>query len=533
MFPIRLTRFGGEMPRVDAALLPENMAQAARNVDLSSGTLRGRHGVAPSPVASIAANIRSIYRYNPSANGGNGFWFTSSAARDFARGPIAEDPYLRTYFGGADIAPRVTTNTIATQGDGPYPSAWYTLGVPAPATAPTASAPSGTAPTGSTPYTSAYVVTYVTALGEEGPPSLPSNTINRWDGSSNGIVFGDSVPGSRNIVSRRVYRTDGSGDFLLHSEHAIATVIVPDTLAREALGLPLETTTFDPPPTGMQGFVVMPNGVMAGFKDNTLYFSEPYLPYAWPVDYRLALQYEIVGIAAAAAGLVVMTKGRPSLVVGQHPSSFQQVDIDETRPCLSKRGIVDMGDYVVYPSRDGLVAIGNTDAPVITAQHLTADQWQALNPASMHAYRAGDDLLCFHDGGAFLFNPATGYLPLDATADAAYVDDATGAIYIKTGTEIREWNSIAAARIAYRWRSKPFIKPRRVLYRWAKVTAITYPVRIRLFYDGVAVFSQLITSDTPVRVPRLRAQTVAVEIEADGNCEVRGVQLVSNTEELI
>ena len=50
----------------------------------------------------------------------------------------------------------------------------------------------------------------------------------------------------------------------------------------------------------MKGLIALPNGVFAGFTGKRICFSEPFLPHAWPVAYRITLEEEIVSIAAAS-----------------------------------------------------------------------------------------------------------------------------------------------------------------------------------------------------------------------------------------
>ena len=60
----------------------------------------------------------------------------------------------------------------------------------------------------------------------------------------------------------------------------------------------------------MKGLTALPNGVFAGFTGKRICFSEPFLPHAWPVIYRITLEDNIVAIGAAGNGLIVTTEGR-------------------------------------------------------------------------------------------------------------------------------------------------------------------------------------------------------------------------------
>lgn len=102
----------------------------------------------------------------------------------------------------------------------------------------------------------------------------------------------------------------------------------------------------------------MANGVMVGFRDNEVYFSEPYLPHAWPARYRLTVDYPIVALGSFGTTIVVATEGRPFLITGSHPESMSQLELDLIEPCVSARSMASMGHGVVYASRNGLVYVG-------------------------------------------------------------------------------------------------------------------------------------------------------------------------------
>ena len=46
----------------------------------------------------------------------------------------------------------------------------------------------------------------------------------------------------------------------------------------------------------MKGLTALPNGIMAGFTGKRICFSEAFLPHAWPANYRITLEEEIVGM---------------------------------------------------------------------------------------------------------------------------------------------------------------------------------------------------------------------------------------------
>lgn len=536
---IQHAAFRGELPILDPRLLPENNAQVAKNVDLRRGTLNAYK--APLAADSLPATINpsNLYRYDV-GNDGSGFWFSWGSAYDIdvVRSPIANDPYARVYWTGQD-APKMGSLAQVTAGTGPYPSDFYQLGVPAPDTGPTATVPASRTTIPDTAVETAYVVTLVTVFGEEGPPSDPSASVIRWDNVSGAPAYGDidiTLPAlptaDLNITKKRLYRVESGAQYQLVAELTAATTTYTDSVLSENLGIALQSLEWDGPDASMQGLTVLPNGILAGFFGNTLAFSEPYLPHAWPVLYQLAFEDPIVSIAAISNGLVVTTTGKPWLVTGSSPEAMAQMQLDVNQPCLAKRSSVDMGGYAIYAGFDGLVAIGGSQAKVITADVLTREQWQALNPATLHAYRYDGKYLGFYDGGSFAFTPGVGIEFYDVLADGGYYDLSEDALYLIQSGTITQWN--AGTPLTYTWRSRVHeIPPGSAGLSCGKLIAYGYPVQLRVYADGITVLDQPIQSSQMFRMPPGFTLHRDWEIEMEGSAEIASVQLATSPGELV
>ena len=525
---ISLGPFLGLMPKADPKLLNPQFSQVALDCDLSTGSL----APARAPGASIGALLsgtKTLHWFNPASNGGAGYWLQFSGDVDVVRGPIADDPYLRTYFTG-DGAPKYTTVTLAQQGPGPYPGAARSLGLPAPS-APTAAGPSGTPPPGGQKIQTAYVVTYVSDIGEEGPPSEPSNIVDRWDGGTVNLTGLSVASGSFVIVAKRIYRIELNDVYQFVGEVGAATTTFADNFDTEFLGEPVPSSEWVAPSPDMKGLVVLPGGIMAGAWGNTIAFSEPYQPHAWPIRYRLALDYDVVAMAVSAYGLVVGTTGTPYLVSGSSPDAMGQTKLELAAACVSKRSMVDMGDFVVYATADGLVGAGGNGARLITAEHITPKQWRTrYNPALIHAVRWGERYLGFYTGGAFTFSPSEGFKDFTQTADCTFLDEAKGDIYIKTGVQLRKWDEGGAT--SYTYRTKIFsIPPSRPLMA-CKVSASSYPVTLKFYADGVLKKTKAVQNDTAFRLPANKRYSEC-EIELTGTATVSGLQVAATMSEIV
>lgn len=525
---ITLGPFFGLMPKADPKLLNPQHATVAADCDLSTGSLAPAFGSGAS-IAALLNNTKTLYWFNREANSGLGYWLQWSNDVDVVRGPIPDDPYLRTYFTG-DGAPKYTNVTLAQQGSGPYPGASRNLGLPPPS-APSATGPSGTLPAGAQKVSTAYVMTYVSDMGEEGPPSEPSNIVDRWDGATVNLSSLSVASGSFVIVSKRIYRIELNDVYQYVGEVGAATTTFVDNFDTEFLGEPVPSSEWVTPHASMVGLTSLPGGILAGFWGNTIAFSEPSQPHAWPIRYRIALDYDVVGMAVSAYGLVVSTTGTPYLVSGSSPAAMGTVKMDLAAACASKRSMVDMGDVVVYATAEGLIGAGGTDARLITSEHITPKQWrEKYFPASIHAVRDGDRYLGFYSGGAFSFSPSEGFKDFTQTADCTFLDEAKGEIYIKAGTQLRKW--WAGSAISFTYRTKIFsIAPGNPLMA-AKVVASSYPVTLKFYADGVLKKTKTVASKTAFRLPA-NDRYSEFEIELSGTSSISGIQLAFSMSEIV
>lgn len=539
---IQHSAFRGELPILDARLLPDNNAQRARNVYLKRGTLKPER--APLAVESLSsvANPSTLYRY-PSGNNGDGFWLTWGMGRDVhvVKSPLANDDFNRVYWTG-DGPPKMGGINDITSGTPPYPGNSYRLGVPAPVSGPSASEPEGRTPISERPPTAletSYVVTLVSRFGEESAPSVASNIIERWDMISGAPAGGNvelSLPnipsGSHGIVTKRIYRAESGGIYQYVADVNASTSEYVDSITSAQLGRSLPSVEWDMPDARLQGLTALPGGILAGFFENTLCFSEAYLPHAWPVAYQLAFKDNIIAIGATSSGLIVATQGQPYLVSGSSPEAMSPMQLDVDQPCISARSLVDMGEYVIYAGHEGLVAAGGRDARVVTAEVFTKEQWQALDPGSMHAYRYDGRYLAFYSGGCMVFTPGEGVEFLDIAASGGYHDIAAGTLYLIQNSAITAWGQ--GMPMTFTWCSRLHeVPPGSAGFTCGKLIASHYPVRLIIRADGNDVLDADIFDAGMFRLPAGYTLCRDWEIELQGTNQVHSVQIATSPSELI
>jgi hypothetical protein len=149
----------------------------------------------------------------------------------------------------------------------------------------------------------------------------------------------------------------------------------------------LPSTNWFPPEQGVHGIVAMPNGMSVGFRDNEIWFSEPYRPHAWPPGYVITTEFPIVGLGIIGTSVVAATNGAPYAASGVNPSSMTLLKFPESAPCLSRGSILATSEGVFYSSTKGLMKITTTGPMTNTTElWITRDKWAQLTPQrNLHA----------------------------------------------------------------------------------------------------------------------------------------------------
>ena len=576
----KVTEFNGIAPVVSARLLADGVAQTAENVVLNSGRavpLRTNSQVTTgfsSGVTALSNAARtSIWRYTPESTD---YWLQFDEDADVVYGPLPKDSYDRVYWTGQTY-PRVGSEASMISG-ATYPQASFKLGVPA-LTIPNDFALTKAANNldTETPNSVCYVFTYVTGFGEEGPPSAATAIIDvtdtQTDGSTNQIITLSNLPSApspnyNNATSHkmRIYRSNTGSNttaFQFVKESTAFGGDTTDTLDGDQLGEVIPSTYWIGPPDNdsntypegqMKGLTAMPNGLFAGFAGRRLCFSEPYLPHAWPVSYRITTEDNIVAISMAGNTLLVATEGNPYIVGGVDPSSMQAVRLEAAHACVNKRSMVDMGDYAMYAGADGLIAVAGNEVQLVTEQLIDPKDWlSTYNPTTIQGFLHEGTYVGFHSlgtssRGGFIFDPRRGknaFTTLTTTTttepNGGYYDPQDGQLYLiddtATNRKIQKFQG-SNTLSTLKWKSKKFVTPKPVSMAWVSVTAEGYPFTVSVYAEGTLIYAGTVTEssgtktlavttpgsisnstiyETVMRLPSNVAKEWEVEIESQFN----------------
>ena len=560
MATIIIPTFKGMTPRTHERLLQPGQAQVATNCRLGRGMLEAMPGLGASEGSASGA---VLFRH-PDL----GWMGWASAETDAIKSAIADS-------GGHYF---VTGNGYPQQGTTALGGTMRRLGIPRPTAAlevqltgdvfmPTTPTTPGT-PMPIDPdhaddeeaddeteevdlpdidRSSAYCYTYVVDMGvageQESAPSPPTGVFDVLEGQEVRLT-GFVAPGMAGVNASkcRIYRAVGgistsSWFFLAEINMGLSSWtdgVSDNNISSETL----RTADWDMPEDDARGIILTPNGIYAMHREREVLLSEPFVPYAYPQKYRLSVQDKIVGLGFIESTIVVLTTGRPFILMGTTPESMSVQPVAFEQACLSKRSIVSTAYGVMYASPDGLCLISSAGPQVVTRDVFTKEQWQALGPGTImgafheekyYAWLSGSGRCIVYD---FTTRDVREVL-LPGTVGAVYHDPGTDNVYLSYGGAIRPMER-GADRMGYTWRSGDFFLSFLGVPAAIRIEgnqSPTNPVTLRLLADGSVRESVSVTSTDPVRVRTWRGEKTW-SLELSGTADVYEVRAATSIEEL-
>jgi hypothetical protein len=541
------------VPAVDDRLLPDQAAALAQNTWAYNGDLVGV--VAPALVRDVTPGVTRCYRIpddylNPLTFAGSTWMDFADADTDVIRSPVVGDTFDRYYWISPTEPPKV--NSLARI---KASSAAYPLGVPAPADPPVLFSSGGTS---AITVTRSYVVTWVTAFNEEGPPSPPvvhdGLQDDTWALTLPVLPAGYTT--DKNITKVRIYRTvtavDGTATYYFVAERDVATTLFNDnapdsTISGNAI---ISSTDWSAPPAGLQGWVTMPNGMIAGWLGSEVWFCEPYRPHAWPAKYAVAVEYPVIGLGVINQTLVICTAGYPVTATGINPGAITLSKISSFEPCLSRGSIVSAPEGVYYASPNGLVLVANGVASNVTQGLFLKDGWNAtVAPAKLRATKLSSAFYGWEKdttSGSIidLTNQRIAYNELVAPANVANVFNdswSNDPLFVRGNKLYRlDLADAAPTRELYTWVSKNFQVPDkknlaaiRVYFKESATPGASIGT-IKVYADGVLKLTRdLVTSAALIRMPSgFKADFWQVRFESVSST-IYSFQMATSVKELV
>lgn len=523
MATLTVGAFTGAVPNRDVRVLPDNTAAVAINQRPGSGGLDPVR--APRLITAMLAGTKAVYRIptGPIHDPAAGYWMQfPDRDTDVVRSPIVNDGFERYYWASPSTGLKYATKAnILANGSG----AGLNTGVQVPASPVTLDVIAGTGNIengkNTAPRTTrSYVVTFVSAYGEEGAPSPPAEATGHTDQDwrLRDIPQPVTVAGNTDITIIRVYRTvtaaSGLTSFMRVVDLAVGTLIYMDRASDLSLSLVLDSENANPPPAGMQGLALMPNGVMVGFIGNNIYFSENFKPHSWPAAFTLTVPHPIVGLGVYGTSCVICTQGQPCVVTGNSGATMSLSTDALAMPCLSRQSIVVAPEGVYWASSVGLCLYTPSGASIVSDDLIGRDKWvNEFFPQTIDAvlvYGAYTFLTGNRDGvgveRAYTFpgGSVVEYEGIAGATDRSQVglDIWSGRPWVIKDGALYEWLPADTAPLTYRWRSKEFQTPQPlnmgagILYADGAT-----PIRVRVWANGKLIATRDAVPGKAFRLP--------------------------------
>lgn len=552
---ILLQNFTGEFPRIHPSRLKDNSATLAQNVSFMSGTLKPMfkvsHEKTLTPI-SVNTQTKEVYKFRIDTAQ---FWLQFAKDVNVILSPVKDDQYSRIYWtGDARLggAPMFAKGIDAVDGAEPYPAAYRKLGIPSPTNIPTILSSTETSENDESDEVRFYIYTFVNDLGEESAPSGPSGQVIVPSAAAQVRIGNLGVQPSaqdRNIVAYRIYRTStgttGNANFQYVGQAGVNTTEFLDNFMSTELDEVLQTAQWDAPREDMLGLGLTAYGVAYGFSGKIVCLSEPFHVYAFPRDYELTTQHKIVAMGHYDANIIVATEGNPVVVTGVSPDTgMTMTELPLNEACVSKRSLISLGYGVIYASPNGLVIASNNGAQIISEGFFDRDEWNAINPSSIHAVEYKGRYLFFYrvndeNKGAFIFDPkdlSSGIVRLDVWCISSHRDVKNDEIFLLQENNILQKFDLnsKSGRENYTWRSKQFRSTGNGCRMLAmRVTADSYnDLNIKVIADGKLFYERNAVSNKPFRLPNHSAKSDWI-IEVNAVDEVREIVLAETMSEVM
>lgn len=534
---LALEQFNGVAPKLNAKKIADTLAVKTDNTRLDRGVLEPWKGIS-FVEAGPAGTVASVFRYQNA-------YITSAFRRQYVRSLRPNDQHERIYFTDSDY-PKLRSG-----------AAEYRLGLPRPGTPAVTVTDAGNKDNITDIINTRYRVTLVDAFGIEGPPS--PRTAGVEIGKDHTVTLDltpCAVTGNYNLgtgAKFRIYRSNtGSEDAIYQyvDEVAYGSASYVDTIPSADLQEEMPSLLWNAAPDDditlypdgpLQSLVELPGGILAGHTGNTVFLSEPGVPTAWPYYYPLG--QDVVGLVLIQGGIFVATKGRPYLLTGNHPDAMVPIPIESNHACVSQASIVDMGEFAIYASPDGLVIAQGNNAELLTGEILDKESWAAFEPETIRAFPYEGKYLAFYGtpagGKGFVFDLAGGknsLVPLTSVpVNGAFYEHNTDKLHVAYvdgagAYQIGLFNEGAA--LSYDRLSKEFMFADPVALSIIRVEAESYPVTVEIIADGVSKGSWTFNDNSPVRLPGgYRARMYQIGVRGTG--VVSGVYLADNMQEMV
>jgi hypothetical protein len=311
----------------------------------------------------------------------------------------------------------------------------------------------------------------------------------------------------------------------------------------------------------LRGLTTVYNGILAAFKNNEVWLSEPYIPWGWKRKHVLTLPNKVIDIFTGEQGLYAFTEGGTYFMSGQQPSDFVPTKLAGKFACLNKGAVTSVDGLIVFFSTDGPVLVRgagqNLDQTV-----MSRDSWREMLTSFSGS---GGKVILTTYGSKVLVSFGGRTLDIGATVTAGammvdlnngswtFVEDAPLFVmnlppltYAREHDELvfssgtgTQWKIFAddtqVTNTRWAWHSKDYVLPKPVNFGAIQVFG-SGTVEVRILANGVEKAYKSLSANSQGIIARLpggfKAERWSIEFRGTGNAEVTRAFLAHTLEEL-
>lgn len=323
-------------------------------------------------------------------------------------------------------------------------------------------------------------------------------------------------------------------------------ITLPYTINLKTQGA-IQTEYFDDPPDALIGLIEARPGVLAGFVGNTVYFSEPFMPYAWPQtapkDYTFKLKADLVGLGSYNHATIAITTEKPVILLGM-PGAIQPVTVEDAKAGTARRNIVSTPNGVMYAAKDGVYLVNDTGGKLLTGDYFTRKEFSVLSLANSCALFYDDKYILFFNNSntAYVFdfvngNVVTLTLVASSVVYATQIAESNQPLFLQKLTDgnyhIRELFG-SSTNLTALWKSKVFTHKETALSRFQVLGEQTgsYPVTFTLSANGSTKVNGVSVVDEDVW-PVGDGMWHETEMQVSATIEIASFAVASSSDELV
>ena len=379
----------------------------------------------------------------------------------------------------------------------------------------------------STAAVRSYVYTYYsTATGFESAPCNVSNEIKVE--ALYAKVTGFAVPTDPSVDAIKLYRMGGTlTDFFHVVDLAINSTEYNDSktdievLNEEGL---LNTYSNIKPPSTLR-FITEYNNSLFACLDTQLWFSEPGTVDTWKSTNWIQFPEHITGLGATANGLLVFSRNKTWIIVGEDANSYSKYLLSNDQGCVTHNTIQFTDNVLLWYSLDGICSSNGGAIDVIS---FTALGKLVIEPTASCVLEK--QYYLFHDEGTIVvdFRESMRFYTLDLVVKGASYISEFDAMYvlIPGSIGIHKYNDGEYLSFVYKTGKLTEgeltnYKTYKVIYVYSKgANSITISLDDEVVVDKVGLIDGL----NEILLPQYKTKGYSIEIEFSGTGTIYEVE---------